>query len=873
LALRVLSKGAGSSQEVELRAASLVAAMGFSKKKSKRKVKADKSMGQKGKNKLKLRNQIEGRKELQASKRKAKEIMGGKPVTRREAEDELEGLDAVDALFADEAFGEDVDGEGEQGGAASDAGSDSEDSSAGAFCDVDDGDDDGLPQEAIEGLEDVGTGAMHEQEMKALKEKDPEFYKFLVENDRALLDFRAPEEEAADEEDEGDGGDASSQKKAGEKAQPPQPTGKVLTMERFKRLQETATTSFTAFKATMNCFHLAVRSIEERQPDAEDEELEEDGGKKKKKKKGGKNAKRKERNTLIRIDDEATFSEVLEWSIANMLPLLKHHAGELQAKKKEHGGFKKGQKRQRADEEADDELESGLVDPTLYSRWPRVKVLAQIFWEETFFLLSHLVDPQMLEYLLRSCSTADALGWLWPFRGLRQRFFKKCCSLWSNASSHKVRLLGFLFIRNSAAMSIHMPAAHDKFDKNVPQLESMIKMLIKSFADVAAMGYSWRSLSTFRFMENCLVELLRLDDATAYRVGYACIRQLALILRNACIASSQSTEKSTKKHASQMKAMSLVGWPFIRAIYLWTKAIGTVAVLKPLAYPLSMIVMGATKTRLTSMQHYPFVHHCIRCLNRLSSSLEVFVPVSSHLLKAFNVLFQSMEKVHRKRGVQGGGGQALSGSKAPDMEVLLRFSEGQLGEVLTLEAVGSSLCFLLTDHLGLLSRSPAFPEVVAPVLLQLKKFGKHCRSEPLRRQLKNMQAAAETSISDVCAQREALTEQPSWKKFLMFEGTTPLAKARADMLKRKAAEEQARVEAQTREEAQPVKGGKTERKAAQIQAAEGEGLSKKAKKRQRQKANKLAEANKATESIEAPTIGKKKTDVVEEMDFSSGEES
>lgn len=35
--------------------------------------------------------------------------------------------------------------------------------------------------------------------MKAIKEKDPEFYKFLVENDRALLDFRAPEEEAGDE--------------------------------------------------------------------------------------------------------------------------------------------------------------------------------------------------------------------------------------------------------------------------------------------------------------------------------------------------------------------------------------------------------------------------------------------------------------------------------------------------------------------------------------------------------------------------------------------------------------------------------------------------------------------------------------------------
>merc|ERR1711998_458168 len=132
-------------------------------------------------------------------------------------------------------------------------------------------------------------------------------------------------------------------------------------------------------------------------------------------------------------------------------------------------------------------------------------------------------------------------------------------------------------------------------------------MLIRSFAEVASVGYSWRSLSTFRFMENCLVELLRLEDATAYRVGYACIRQLALILRNACTASSQITEKSKKKKSQQMKAMALVGWPFIRALYMWTKAVGSIAVLKPLAYPLSMIIMGATKTRLTSLQNYPFV--------------------------------------------------------------------------------------------------------------------------------------------------------------------------------------------------------------------------------------------------------------------------
>jgi len=397
-------------------------------------------------------------------------------------------------------------------------------------------------------------------------------------------------------------------------------------------------------------------------------------------------------------------------------------------------------------------------------------------------------------------------------------------------------------------------------------------MLIRSFADVAAMGYSWRSLSTFRFMENCLLEMLRLNDASAYRIGYACIRQLALVLRNASVASSQISEKSKKKKSAQLKAMSLTGWPFIRSIYLWTKAVGTVAVLRPLAYPLSMVIMGATKSRLTSLQNYPFVHHCMRNLNELSSLLEVFVPVSSYLLKAMSVLLQSMEKMYRKRSAQGGN-QALSGSKSPDLEILLRFSDGQVSELLALESVGSSICFHLTDHLGLLSRSPALPEISAPILMHLKKFGKHCRSEPLRRQLKTLQAAAETSASDVCAQRESLTEVPSSKKFFMFEASTALAKLRVEALQRKASEEKARVEAEVKESKQPATKKKTH--ADKENEAQDATKSKRAKKREKQRLRKQAEAEEVAKHKEKPepvSLGNSKTDVVEEMDFSSGEE-
>merc|ERR1711972_630219 len=128
------------------------------------------------------------------------------------------------------------------------------------------------------------------------------------------------------------------------------------------------------------------------------------------------------------------------------------------------------------------------------------------------------------------------------------------------------------------------------------------------------------------------------------------------------------------------------------------------------------------------------------------------------------------------------------------------------------------------------------------------KFGKHCRSEPLRRQLKALQTAAETSASDVCAQRESLTEIPSWKRFLMFEGKTALAKMRADMLQRRASEEKARVEAELRESSQPSVKGKKER---EKETAE---KSKRAKKREKQKEKRKAErgTGQQAEKLDAP---------------------
>lgn len=909
--------------------------MGFSKKKAKNKRKADAGIGVKAKAKFKQKRQIQSREEVKESKRKASALKDGKPA---------KAVDSVDDLFA--SFGGDDEEEDliAQGGGDSD----SEASSAGAFQDIGDGDaGDDLLEEDLGGL-DEDAGALHEEELRSIKLKDPDFYRFLVEQDRSLLNFRADDMRAKappgfeSEEDEGEEDFAAVQEAGQEAAAGPAP--RLLTLERFKQLEDSAKASFTSCKAALNAFHTAVRSIggdpkaqaaqgeDDHVPDDGDEEskLDKQKQKEKQRKKDTKERnrsatakKRSMQRSLLRIDNEATFSEVLEWSVGNLLQLFRHHGGDLsngpavgQSKRAAKKDMKKSKGRQPDD--AAKSTAEGLFNPAQLTRYSRVKVLSNIFWEETLFLLNHLVAPQMLEFVLRHCSTPEALSWLWPFKHLRRHFLKRCCALWATGDSQAVRLLAFLFIRNAGAMALHSP---DNVKSDTPQLEQLMRSVMKSFADVAGQGYSWRSVSSFRFMENCMVELFRLEDASAYRVGYLCVRQLALLLRNACIASSQTGHESadghrsakaqktakgrgkglapgaagSKKRATQLKqAQSLVAWPFVRAVYLWTKAIGAVPALRPLAYPLFMIVMGAVKTKLSSLQHFPFVFHLILCLNRLGSSMELFVPVSAHLLKALSVLVESMERGHKKgRGGKGGkegkggeeGGEQLANAKAPEIEVLLHFAQNQVNEALTQEAIGSGLCALLTDHLGFLSRSAAFPEVSAPVLLHLRRHSKHCKSEALRRQLRNIVTAAAQSADVVRQRRETLKEAPSSLKLLLLEADgTPLAKQRTQLLQRRAAEERSRVEAELRELAASKASSSKGKRKADAESAEAVPEGKKAAKRRKQSEAAVAreDEEKAAARREAARLAPvvvalaggaaRKTDMLEEMEFSDGEE-
>merc|ERR1712196_500559 len=144
--------------------------------------------------------------------------------------------------------------------------------------------------------------------------------------------------------------------------------------------------------------------------------------------------------------------------------------------------------------------------------------------------------------------------------------------------------------------------------------EYFIHKVLISFAERSSPCYSWHSVSTDRFLENCSIELLRIDDSMAYRIGYEQIKKLSKVLRANCIkyhVDDDDAEASLKRKRGNMengseqksgperKKQELVDWSFIRAIRLWTRVVSSSPALRRLAYSLSMVISGAMKVKLT----------------------------------------------------------------------------------------------------------------------------------------------------------------------------------------------------------------------------------------------------------------------------------
>merc|ERR1719221_577594 len=206
-----------------------------------------------------------------------------------------------------------------------------------------------------------------------------------------------------------------------------------------------------------------------------------------------------------------------------------------------------------------------------------------------------------------------------------------------------------------------------------------------------------------------------LDHNLAYYQAFVYIRQLAIHLRNAI---------TTNKKDS---VLAVYNWQFIHSLELWGALVGHCSsseTIRPLIYPLVQVILGTAKL-IPTPKYYPLRFHCATILRDISSTTGTFIPVLPLYLEVLNTF--NFKKKSKKVSM-----------KPLDFSCVLKLSKSQMLENgfkdATIEEVYGGMLSYMADN----SNKISFPELVTPLIFQLKDFLKSCKVQNYSKKIKGL---------------------------------------------------------------------------------------------------------------------------------------
>ena len=595
------------------------------------------------------------------------------------AENLKDGAD--DMPVEDEKSDDDSSSEAEEGAKASSKkkpkGASSESSSSS------DDDDDGDSDDDMEAAEE-----RMKKEMARLTEKDPEFHQFLKENEEQLLDFgheegdEAGEDNKVDEEDEEamDEDDGAQEKKPAKAAD----SGALLTIALLDKLRRNAFEAhgIKALKKLVAAYkagcHLADTVGDEKQTYA--------------------------------IESSQVFDSLMVLCLSRCHEAFTYHLlGQVDVESKK---------------EDDKTGDADHVDPDNQAipphklenakKWDVIKPILQSFLRSTIHLLTESKEPGLLSFVLKSL--AKYLPLTTPFPRIAEALLKTCIGLWSapldsSENFQVVRLQAFFRIRQLA------------LTQPFPFIETCLKKTYLAYSQRATFGTSSSlatTLPTLTFMGNCLVELYSLDYQSSYQHAFVYIRQLALQLRTA-------VQKMTPEALNAVYG----SWQYMHCLKLWVAVLAQAAtkededpdakVMASLVYPLTEIIAGTARTAPSPVRLLPLRLQCIRLLQQLAASAQIYLPTTSLILDCFDWKeWTAKPKKSTKKNTLRGGLPLYMLIKLPKEDPLRTHEQ--------LEAALVQLFVLLEREMDLYRYTAAFAEFRVRIRQRCRDFLKSVRS-------------------------------------------------------------------------------------------------------------------------------------------------
>jgi nucleolar complex protein 2 len=564
--------------------------------------------------------------------------------------------------------------------------------------------------------EDVELAAAKmKEEMERLQKSDPDFHKFLRENEQSLLDF---DEQGVDDED-GDA-DLTPEKKE------PDADATVVDYPLLKSLEQGAFKShgLKSLKKLIAAYKTACHMSDADGDDAD-------------KKKGKK----------YHIDSSAVFDRLMVLTLDRVHEEFTYHLvgkgsvdPEVKAKKDDDM-----EEDDNDDEIASDEKPQNPKVLARAYRWTEMKPVMQAFFKATLHLINGAKEPDLLTFILKALS--KYVPFLTPFPRISQNLLKTLIALWSAPLDSSE---DYQVVRLNAFMRIRQLALTQPF----PFIEDCLKKTYLAYAKRAKFGTSssvTSVLPTLTFMGNCVVELYSLDYHSAYQHSFVYIRQLALHLRTAM----------HKKTPESFQAVYC--WQYVHCLKLWVAVLTSackqgkeeqeVQLLRSLIFPLTEVIFGVAKL-IPTTRHLPLRLHLVRFLQQLASTAEMFIPTTSVLLEVLDLKEIGM----KPKRVQVRGASANKGVQLP---LILKLpKEDALRTAEQLEACVSEVFLLLNREVDLYRYSAGFPEFTVRICQRLRKFSKETVNSRWRAYSKGCVDLCEKNAAFCVKARSALSEAP-----------------------------------------------------------------------------------------------------------------
>lgn len=427
---------------------------------------------------------------------------------------------------------------------------------------------------------------------------------------------------------------------------------------------------------------------------------------------------------------------------------------------------------------------------TVDGKLPTALVRISKYYASTLILiLQDITNTETAALVLTSAQ--EIMPYLVSERKILKEVLSAIVNVWASTDLVDTQVTTYAFLNNAAR----------EYPKEA--LEIILKLTYSSFLK-SARKTNPHSADLINFSKNSAVELYGIDEQLAYGVGFEYVRQLAVHLRNTITSTSNVTETKNK---DAYKA--IYNWQFCHSLDFWSRVLAQhcnpekellnhknhESPLRSLIYPLVQVTLGTIRLIPTPL-FFPLRFYLIRALIRLSQGTGVYIPVFPLIAEIL------VSSAFTKPGKP-------SNLPALEFEHLIRASQQYLTTKVYQEGLCEEFLELTSEFFVLYSKNVAFPELITPAVLSLRRFAKRSRLSKFNKQLSQLIEKLTANAEMILKKRASIEYGPSnkaeVKAFMRNDSweTTPLGKY--VVVQRKVREQRRKLLREARQEDEKAK--------------------------------------------------------------------